>query len=84
MPAPDGTRIYVSNEADTTLDVFDRASGGLVKKVALSNRPNNIAATKEGDHPGRHRARGGRSTSSTPRRSRTKSILVKGACTTST
>src|SRR5436189_4570225 len=47
-PAPDGSRIYVSNEADTTLDVFDRASGSLIKKVPLSNRPNNIAVTKNG------------------------------------
>jgi YVTN family beta-propeller protein len=23
-PAPDGSRVYVSNEADSTLDVFDR------------------------------------------------------------
>ena len=27
VAAPDGSRVYVSNEADTTLDVFDRASG---------------------------------------------------------
>src|ERR1700731_1024795 len=38
--APDGSRVYVSNEADTTLDVFDRESGALVKKVPLSNHPN--------------------------------------------
>src|SRR5262245_6701145 len=31
-PAPDGSRVYVSNEADSTLDVFDRASGALIKK----------------------------------------------------
>src|SRR3979409_1776655 len=41
--APDGSRVYVSDEANGTLDVFDRESGALVKKVALSNRPNNIA-----------------------------------------
>ena len=28
-PAPDGSRVYVSNEADSTLDVFDRESGAL-------------------------------------------------------
>src|SRR6516164_8165857 len=37
------------NEADSTLDVFDRESGALVKKVPLSNHPNNIAVTKNGD-----------------------------------
>ena len=29
-PAPDGARVYVSNEADSTLDVFDRESGALI------------------------------------------------------
>ena len=47
--SPDGTRVYVSNEADSTLDVFDRESGALIKKVPLSNHPNNIAVTKQGD-----------------------------------
>src|SRR5215813_6910201 len=44
-PSPDGSRVYVSNEADSTLDVFDRESGALLKKVPLSNHPNNIAVT---------------------------------------
>src|SRR3982074_1789055 len=44
-PAPDGSRVYVSNEADSTLDVFDRENGALIKKVPLSNHPNNIAVT---------------------------------------
>src|SRR5438105_12493683 len=48
VAAPDGSRIYVSDEAEGTLDVFDRLSGNLIKKVALSNRPNNIAVTKNG------------------------------------
>jgi YVTN family beta-propeller protein len=48
-PAPDATRVYVSNEADSTLDVFDRVSGTLTKKVPLSNHPNNIAVSKSGD-----------------------------------
>ena len=30
--APDGSRVYVSNEADTTLDVFDRESGHWSRK----------------------------------------------------
>src|ERR1051325_8010452 len=47
--APDGSKVYVSNEADSTLDVFDRASGALIKKIALTNHPNNIAVTKNGD-----------------------------------
>ena len=47
--ATDGSKVYVSNEADSTLDVFDRASGALIKKIPLSNHPNNIAVTKNGD-----------------------------------
>jgi YVTN family beta-propeller protein len=47
--SPDATRVYVSNEETSTLDVFDRKSGKLIKKVALSNHPNNISVTKNGD-----------------------------------
>jgi YVTN family beta-propeller protein len=45
----DATRVYVSNEETSTLDVFDRKSGKLIKKVALSDHPNNISVTKNGD-----------------------------------
>jgi YVTN family beta-propeller protein len=47
--AKDGSKVFVSNEATSTLDVFDRESGALVKKVALSDHPNNIAVTPQGD-----------------------------------
>ena len=46
--APDGTRIYVSNEADSTLDFVDGKSLKVVKKVPLSGHPNNIAVGKDG------------------------------------
>ncbi len=46
--SPDGARVYVSNEVDTTLDVFDRVSGRLLAKVKLSGHPNNIATTRDG------------------------------------
>ena len=46
--SPDGSRVYVSNESDSTLDVFDARSGRLASKVKLSGHPNNIAATKDG------------------------------------
>src|SRR6202161_1760102 len=45
--SPDATRVYVSNEETSTLDVFDRKSGKLIKKVALSDHPNNISVTKK-------------------------------------
>jgi len=47
--SPDATRVYVSNEETSTLDVYDRKSGKLIKKVALSDHPNNISVTKNGD-----------------------------------
>jgi YVTN family beta-propeller protein len=40
--APDGTRIYVSNEAMRTLDVVDARTLQVVKRVPLSGRPNNL------------------------------------------
>src|SRR5262249_23736211 len=47
--SPDGKRVYISNEADDTLDVVDQKSGKIIKKIHLSGRPNNIAVTKNGD-----------------------------------
>ena len=47
--SPDAARVYVSNEVTSTLDVYDRKSGKLIKKVALSDHPNNISVTKTGD-----------------------------------
>jgi YVTN family beta-propeller protein len=47
--SPDASRIYVSNEETSSLDVFDRKSGKLIKKVPLSDHPNNISVTKNGD-----------------------------------
>lgn len=46
--APDGTRIYVSNEADSTLDVVDGKSLNVINKIKLSAHPNNIAVAKDG------------------------------------
>jgi YVTN family beta-propeller protein len=79
-PSPDGTRVYVSNESDSTLDVFDRESGSLIKKVPLSNHPNNIAVTKNGDRVlvGIARGPGAVDVIDTKTLTRTKSILVKG------
>jgi DNA-binding beta-propeller fold protein YncE len=46
--APDGSRVYISNEEGSTLDVFERKTGKMIKQVPLSNRPNNIAVVKDG------------------------------------
>jgi YVTN family beta-propeller protein len=46
--SPDGSRVYISNEATSTLDVFDQKTAKLLKKVTLSNHPNNISVAKDG------------------------------------
>jgi YVTN family beta-propeller protein len=46
--SPDGTRIYVSNEALRTLDLVDAKTLGVTKRIPLSGRPNNVAVGKDG------------------------------------
>ena len=46
--SPDGSRVYISNESESTLDVFDAKTYKLIKKVKLSGHPNNIAVAKDG------------------------------------
>ena len=46
--SPDGSRVYISNEMTSTLDVFDQKTGNLMKKIKLSNHPNNIAVASDG------------------------------------
>src|SRR5262249_50243368 len=46
--APDGSRIYISNEADSTLDIVDGKTLRVSNKVPLSGNPNNIAASRDG------------------------------------
>jgi YVTN family beta-propeller protein len=45
--SPDG-RIYVSNEADNTLDVVDGKTLRVTSKIPLSGHPNNIASSRDG------------------------------------
>jgi YVTN family beta-propeller protein len=46
--SPDGTRVYISDESLHTLDVVERKSARILKRIALSGRPNNIAVTHDG------------------------------------
>ena len=46
--APDGSRLYFTNEADHTLDVVDTRSLGIVRKIKLSGRPNNVTIGRDG------------------------------------
>jgi YVTN family beta-propeller protein len=46
--SPDGSRIYVSCEADSTLDVADARTFKVLNKIPLSGHPNNIAVSPDG------------------------------------
>jgi YVTN family beta-propeller protein len=46
--APDGSRIYVSDEADSTLDVVDGKTLRVTNKIKLSGHPNNISIGRDG------------------------------------
>lgn len=46
--APDGSRLYISNEADNTLDYVDAKTLKVTNRVPLSGHPNNIAIGKDG------------------------------------
>src|ERR1700674_4834479 len=46
--APDGSRIYISDEAQSTLDVADGQTLKVIKRIPLSGHPNNIAVSPDG------------------------------------
>src|SRR5260370_33026180 len=46
--APDGSRYYISNEAESTLDVVDAKTLQVTRNMPLSGRPNNLAISKDG------------------------------------
>jgi len=46
--APDGSRIYVSNEANSTLDAVDARTLRVIANIPLTGHPNNISISKDG------------------------------------
>src|SRR6476620_760455 len=46
--APDGSRFYITNEAESTVDVADGRTLKVIKHIPLTNHPNNIAVSKDG------------------------------------
>jgi YVTN family beta-propeller protein len=46
--APDGSRYYISNEAESTLDVVDTKTLKVTRNIPLTGHPNNIAIGKDG------------------------------------
>src|ERR1700704_5135711 len=46
--APDGSKFYITNEAESTLDVADAKTLKVTKHIPLTNHPNNIAVSRDG------------------------------------
>jgi YVTN family beta-propeller protein len=46
--APDGSKFYITNEAESTVDVADAKTLAVTKHIPLTNHPNNVAVSKDG------------------------------------
>ena len=46
--APDGSHYFISNEAESTLDVVDPKTLKVIRSIKLSGHPNNIGISKDG------------------------------------
>jgi YVTN family beta-propeller protein len=46
--SPDAKSVYISNESESVLDVVDRESARILKRVRLSGHPNNLTVTRDG------------------------------------
>src|SRR5262245_23501697 len=79
--SPDGRRIYVSDEAQSTLDVVDAKTFEVLKRVPLSGHPNNMAVGKDGRrvYVGIAQAPGGVDVIDTETLQRVKTIPTRGA-----
>ena len=47
--APDGSRLYLSNESTDTLDIVDTKTLKVTNSIPLSGRPNNVAIHENGE-----------------------------------
>jgi len=77
---PDGSRYYFSDEAESTLDVVDRKTLKVTRRIPLSGHPNNISIGKDGRrvYVGIAAAPGAVDVIDTISLERVKSIPVKG------
>ncbi|MFT4886056.1 MAG: YVTN family beta-propeller protein [Pseudohongiellaceae bacterium] len=46
--APDGSQLYITNEAKHSLDIVDSRTLRVKRRIPLSGRPNNVAVTGDG------------------------------------
>jgi YVTN family beta-propeller protein len=78
--APDGSRIYVSDEAESTLDIVDAKTLKVITKVPLSGHPNNMAVGKDGRYVyvGIIQEPGGVDVIDTTTQKRVKNVATKG------
>ena len=78
--APDGTRIYISDEALSTLDVVDGKTLKVTKQIPLSGHPNNLAVSRDGRrvYIGIIQAPGGVDVVDTTSMQRVKTLPTKG------
>jgi YVTN family beta-propeller protein len=79
--SPDGTRIYISNESMSTLDVADVKTLKVIKRIPLSGHPNNISISRDGRrvYVGIIQAPGGVDVSDTASFQMVKTIPTKGS-----
>lgn len=78
--APDGTRIYITNESLSTLDVVEAKTLKVVKRIKLSGYPNNVDVGKSGRYVyvGIRQAPGAVDVIDTESMTNIKSVAVKG------
>jgi YVTN family beta-propeller protein len=78
--APDGSHIYVSDEAQSTLDVVDSKTLKVTKRIPLSGHPNNIAIAPDGKrvYVAIHQAPGGVDVIDTTSMTNIKTLMTKG------
>jgi len=79
--APDGSRYYITNEAESTLDIVDGKTLKVAKKIKLTGRPNNVTVSKDGKrvYVAIAAAPGAADVIDTTSQERVKSIPMKGA-----
>jgi YVTN family beta-propeller protein len=78
--APDGSRLYLSDEGLSTVDVVDTKTMRITKRIPLSGHPNNIAIRKDGRraYVAITGAQGGIDVIDTVAQERTKTIRILG------
>ena len=79
--APDGRRLYITNESLSTLDVVDAKTLTVSRRIPLSGHPNNVAVSRDGRrvYVGIAVAPGAVDVIDTVALANVKSIAVKGA-----